>query len=129
MAGKRYDLSLSLLDRQIVDVDGFAAGKVDDLEFETPEGAAPYATKILSGPGALSARIGGRLGRWMAAVHVRLHESPHPGPAEVSFGVVTRIDNAVHLSVSREDLPIVRFANWVRNLLIDRIPGADHEAE
>jgi sporulation protein YlmC with PRC-barrel domain len=129
MAGKRYDLSLSLLDRQVIDKDGFAAGKVDDLELEWPEGEPPYVTKILSGPGALSRRIGGRAGRWMAALHVRLHESPNPGPAEVSFGVVTKIDDAVHISVSREDLPSARFASWIRCLLVDRIPGAGHEAE
>ena len=129
MAGRRYDLSLSLLDRQIVDKDGFAAGKVDDLEFEWTAGSTPYVGAILSGPGALSNRIGGRFGRWMASVHARLQDPSASGPARVSFGVVTRINSAVHIDVSRNDLGVMRFADWTRRFLIDRIPGAGHEAE
>jgi hypothetical protein len=129
MAGKGYDAALSLLDRQILDKDGFAAGKVDDLEFEWVPGSPPYVTAILSGPGALAARLGGRLGRWMAALHARLQDRDVSGPARISFGVVTSIDNAVHVNVSREDLPVMRFADWLRRHVIDRIPGAGHEAE
>lgn len=129
MAGKRWDLSLSLLDRQMIDKDGYAAGKVDDLEFEWVQGSAPYVSRILTGPGALSNRLGGRLGRWLRAAHARLHEESDPDPAEVSFGVVTKIDEAVHLSVSRDDLPVSRFAKWMQRTFIDKIPGARREAE
>jgi sporulation protein YlmC with PRC-barrel domain len=129
MAGRRYDLSLSLLDRQMIDKDGFAAGKVDDVEFEWVEGSPPYVSAILTGPGALGPRIGGRVGRWLVAIQARLRDPDSPGPATISFGVVTKIDNAVHLNVSREDLPVIRFGAWVRRHLIERIPGARHEAE
>ena len=129
MSGKRYDLSLSLLDRQIVDRDGYAAGKVDDLEFEWRPGSPPFVGSILSGPGALSSRIGGRIGRWMATMHARLQETPAPGPAKISFGVVTKIEEAVHIGVSRDELPVMRFRDWARQHIIDKIPGAGHEAE
>ena len=127
MAGKRYDLSLSLLDRQIIDKDGFAAGKVDDLELEWRPGTPPFVVAILSGPGALSRRIGGRLGGWIADMHARLQDASAGRPAKISFGVVTKIEDAVHIDVSREELPVMRFGDWVRRSMIDRIPGAGHE--
>jgi sporulation protein YlmC with PRC-barrel domain len=127
VAGARYDLSLSLLDRQILDKDGYAAGKVDDVELESTEGSAPYVVALLSGPGALSPRIGGRLGRRIASVRKRLRRADDP--ARVSFGVVTRIDDAVHVNVSRHDLPDGHSDEWAREHFIDKIPGAGHEAE
>lgn len=127
MAGARYDLSLSWLDRQMLDKDGYAAGKVDDLELAWEEGSPPYVTAILSGHGALSRRVGGRLGRVMEALRRRFG-SPS-GSARVSFGVVTALDDAVHLSVSRADLPVAGGDDWARTHLVDKIPGAAREAE
>nr|MBA3690092.1 hypothetical protein [Actinomycetota bacterium] len=62
MTGRTIDAGLSLLDRQIIDVNDRFAGKVDDLELTAPQEGAPYVTAILAGPGSLSRRIGGRLG-------------------------------------------------------------------
>ena len=44
MAGRVLEAGLHLLDRQLVDRDGRLAGKVDDLEFELPEGGPPVVT-------------------------------------------------------------------------------------
>jgi hypothetical protein len=124
------DAGLSLLDRQIVDKDGMMAGKVDDLELSFPrEGdGPPFVTAILSGPGALAGRIGGRLGRWIESVRRRLHPD-EPEPARISFGVVKRIASSVEIAVSAEDLDASRSERWVREHVISRIPGAEHEAE
>ena len=84
---------------------------------------------ILSGPGALSRRIGGRLGRGVESIHRRLHPHEQPGPARVSIGVVSAIDDHVQLIVARSDLPVTRFEDWVRRRIIDRIPGASHAPE
>ncbi len=121
------DVGLHLLDRQIVDKDGRLAGKVDDLELTLPHGSMsdpPFVSAILSGPGALAPQIGGRLGKWIAAAESRL--SDKPGPARISFGVVRRIGNDVQLIVSRDDLDVTRFEDWVRDTIISRVPGARH---
>ena len=125
-AGRVLDAGLALLDRQIVDRNGRFAGKVDDLELAFPAGGSgpPFVTAVLSGPGALARRLGGRLGRWVESMHVRLHPHERPGPARVPFGVVKRLESHLEITVSRRDLESDRFERWVRELVISKITGA-----
>jgi sporulation protein YlmC with PRC-barrel domain len=130
MAGRTLEAGLQLLDRQLIDKDGRLAGKVDDLELELPEdGGPPVVTAILSGPGALSRRVGGRLGAWLEAVANRLREGDDRHPARVSFGVVKRIGSAVDLSVAKAELETDRLEAWARDHLIGRLPGAGDAPE
>lgn len=125
---RTIDAALSLLDRQILDCDGRLAGKVDDLELTPPDDSgvgAPYVTAILSGPGALAHRLGGRLGAWVESVHARLHPSSDPGPARIPFEVVKGIGTTVELRVPKRELELSRFEDWVRDHFVGRIPGAD----
>src|SRR5437763_1461512 len=94
MPGRVIDASLHLLDRQLVDSDQRHCGKVDDLLISEPEqgsGESPIVVALLTGPGALSGRFGGILGKWMAAVHRRLHPARDPGPVEIPFSAVAEI--------------------------------------
>jgi hypothetical protein len=125
MAGRTIDAGLRLLDRQILDVEGLMAGKVDDLEFTVPDEGAPYVSAILAGPGSLARRLGGRLGAWIESAHRRLHPSEDPGPASISWGVVHELGSSVHLSVSKSGLEVDRFEEWTRKHVIDQIPGSD----
>jgi hypothetical protein len=130
MTGRVLLAGLDLLDRQIVDGDGNLAGKVDDLELTFPrEGGAPIITAILSGPGALSRRLGGGFGRWIESLHARLHPHPDPMPARLSFGVVKRIEERIELSIERDGLESMHLEDWVRERIIGRIPGARHEGK
>jgi hypothetical protein len=125
-AARVLDAGLELLDRQLIDADGFLAGNVDDLELTFPEEGhgPPIVSAILSGPGALSRRIGGRLGLWLAGVHARLQDCDLEGPASISFGVVAQIETDVRLTISREHLGSMRFADWARHTIIEKIPGS-----
>jgi sporulation protein YlmC with PRC-barrel domain len=119
------DAGLELLDRQLIDSKGRMAGNVDDLELTFPAGGGPpLITGILAGPGALSRRLGGRLGRLITSIHERLQDRHLEGPARISFGVVNRLGTDLRLSVDREDLPTFRIAAWVRDGVIARIPGS-----
>ncbi|HEX8135550.1 MAG TPA: hypothetical protein VF880_19235 [Actinomycetes bacterium] len=130
MAGRTLEAGLRLLDRQLIDKDGRLAGKVDDLELELPEdGGPPVVTAILSGPGALSRRVGGRLGAWLEAVANRLREGDEQRPARVSFGLVKRIGSDVDLSVAKAELETNRLEAWTRDHLIGRLPGAGDAPE
>ena len=120
---RRWSAGLELLDRQLVDPEGRMAGKVDDLELDTDREGPPVVTAILAGPGALARRIGGRLGMWIASVHARLRTGS-ADPARISFGVVAKIDDHVTLTVSHEDVDTFAFEKWVRDHVIDRLPGA-----
>ena len=124
VAGEVVDAALELLDRQIVDANGEMAGKVDDLElaFAAGPGDPPFVDGILTGPGALAHRLGGRLGAWLDSAQRRLSEDPRP--PSISFGVVKRLGNHLELSVSRRDLGTMKFERWTRERIVDRIPGA-----
>jgi hypothetical protein len=131
MAGLVIDAALHLLDRQILDRDGLMAGNVDDLELRFPEDGAgpPIVTAILSGPGALARRIGGRFGHWLEHVHARLHREQEPGPARMSFGVVKRLGDHVEVTIPRTELESYSFERWVGERIIGKIPGADRAAD
>jgi sporulation protein YlmC with PRC-barrel domain len=118
------DAAFQLLDRQIIDVDGRMAGKIDDLdlEFSGEPQAPPRVVAIMLGPGALAPRITGRLGSRIGAIVGRI--ANEPDPFEISFGIVKRIDNHVELILPRDDLGIMGFEDWVRTRIISKIPGS-----
>ena len=125
MAGRVFEAALHLLDRQLIDKDGRLAGKVDDLELSFPDGGgAPLVTAILAGPGALSRRVGGRLGAWLEAVAPRLREGDDTEPARVPFTVVKEIGSAIDLRVAKAELETDRLEAWTRQHLIGKLPGA-----
>jgi hypothetical protein len=121
--GRSFDAAFSLMDRQLVDKDDRLAGKVDDLSLVFPESGAPYVDAIVSGPGALASRIGGRPGRWLADVERRLSDGP-PDPPKISFGVVREIGSEITISLSRDDLDSRFFEAFVRDHIVAKIPGA-----
>jgi sporulation protein YlmC with PRC-barrel domain len=118
-------LGFHLLDRQILDRDGRPVGKVDDIELGRTEAGTPYVTALLVGQQALGDRIGGVLGRWMAGAARRLAPEPGRGPTRIDYHLVARVDSAVNLAISRDELPDAPLEAWLRRHLIDRIPGAD----
>jgi sporulation protein YlmC with PRC-barrel domain len=127
MAGRTLEAALQLLDRQLVDADGRLAGKVDDLELTFPDGGGPpLVTAILAGPGALSRRVGGRLGAWLEAVANRLREGDDRRPARVPFSAVTEIGSAIRLRVVKAELETDRLEAWTRDRIIGKLPGAGH---
>ena len=130
-AGRRVWAALELLDRQLVDRGGLLAGKVDDLEFSLPDDGEelPTLVAILSGLGALASHIGGRTGRWLAAVEQRLANEPESTPSRIPYEFVTDLGAAVHLSADRDELDSSRAERWTRDVIITNIPGAGHEAE
>lgn len=129
MAGRKVDLALNILDCQIVDRNGEPSGNVDDVELEWPDdGGPPIVVGLLVGPGALSSRLGGRLGRSVGALHARLTHG-NAEPARVSMGVVKRITHQVELTVDAADIETAEFQRWVLRTIIGKIPGAGHAPE
>jgi hypothetical protein len=129
--GRRLWAGLDLLDHQIVDAAGLLAGKVDDLDLEIPEGpdALPVVTALLSGMGALAGQIGGAAGEWLGAVERRVATQGGPGGGRIPFRLVDEISEHVRVAVTRDVLDSNRAEAWTRDVIIDKIPGAGHEAE
>lgn len=100
---RRLLARLHVLDRQLVDRDGQLAGRVDDVELAVPEdGSPPHVAAILSGPGTLGRRLGGRLGRLAEKVSLRLTGDP-PGTGRIPIESVA--DLGSHITLSRGRRP------------------------
>jgi sporulation protein YlmC with PRC-barrel domain len=130
-AGRQVWAVLELLDRQLVDREGRLVGKVDDIEFaidDEPE-ALPRVTALVAGLGALADHIGGDTGHALAAAERRLAERRDRQPSRVDIATVREIGSAIQLDADGEDLDTNRGERWVRDVIIDKIPGAGHAAE
>jgi sporulation protein YlmC with PRC-barrel domain len=119
-------VAFDLLDRQILDRTGEPYGKVDDLSLVVGPDGVPTVDALLVGQQALGRRIGGRLGRALAAVARQL--APTPGPIRIPYELVESVDSAVHLSVRVDQLPDPPLEAFLRRHVVDHIPGASHES-
>jgi hypothetical protein len=119
---RMIDAGLDLLDRQLMDKDGLAAGKVDDLELTPPPDGSgpPVLTAILAGPGALAPRLGSIA---VAVARRRLRLAGLSDPSRISWGVVSRLGTEVALAVGRDELDSMTSERWAGRL-ISRIRGA-----
>ncbi|HEX5016069.1 MAG TPA: hypothetical protein VFX15_00610 [Actinomycetes bacterium] len=130
LSGRQLDAALQLLDRQIVDSDGRMVAKVDDIELSERDGELEV-TALLIGPGALGSRLRGELGRLVTSVWRRLRTDARPMPGRIEMSEVVRIDSAIHVAPSISELESVPGVNgyeqWVRQHIIERLPGASDE--
>jgi sporulation protein YlmC with PRC-barrel domain len=124
-----FDLSFRLLDHQVVDVDGELVCKVDDVEFEQGGDGSWHVSALLSGPQALGPRLPGRLGEWVMAVSRRLSVHGDGKPRRIPFERVTEIGSSIVVDRSRDRLEVAALEDWVREHVIDPIPGSRHASE
>ena len=124
--GRMYDAVLHLLDRQIRDPDDLLVAKVDDLELTRRDDGRWVVAAVLTGPGALGPRLHGRLGEWVGAVWRRLHPDHDPAPGRIPMSDVVGIDSAVTVGRRRDSLQVDGLEVWVREHVIDRLPGSSH---
>jgi sporulation protein YlmC with PRC-barrel domain len=117
------NVEADLLDRQLVDADGRMVGKVDDLELsDPPEGEPPHVTAILVGPAALGPRLSAPLARWWTQRRRRRRHPPRP--AVIPFGEVRNL--GMKITVSAGVRGSTASEDWLRDHVIDKIPGARH---
>jgi hypothetical protein len=126
--GRHVWAGLHLLDRQLVDHDGLMAGCVDDIELaEDGEGGRLYATAIRSGPGALAYRLRRRrFGSWLTGVH-RL--TSVGDATRIPFNSVSEVGASIKIGMGVEEVGTYSTERWVRDHVIDYIPGSRHAPE
>jgi hypothetical protein len=117
------------LDRQIIDPRGRFVAKVDDLELIARADGSVAICGLLTGPGALGPRLGGRLGRWTVAIWRRLHPREDPLPVRIGVHEIMRVDSAVHVTRPAALRHQGGLEEWVHDHVIGRIPGVTHEPE
>jgi sporulation protein YlmC with PRC-barrel domain len=115
-----------LLDRQILDPNGVAVGKVDDLELRYTEDGRLQVTDLVIGVSALVERTSGWAGKVLRTA-LRLSRS-HDEPRRIPFDQVTDVSSAVIVSASAAEGAASLSEEGVRRLL-ERIPGARHASK
>lgn len=99
------------------------------LEFELDASGRPVVVAILVGPRALGPRLGGRLGRWLAAIASRLATPEQATVPRIDFAQVTDIGSAITVARTSEELAIAPLEQWLDRHVISRIPGSGHESQ
>jgi hypothetical protein len=140
--GRQLWAALHLLDRQLLDRDGRMAGCVDDVELTPATDGTLYVSAILSGPGVLAPRLGApRFGAWRRrsqqlwagdadnSTDADSTDDAGKDPTRIPFGRVQTIASHVTLAADRDELASYATERWVRDHIINRLPGSDHEAE
>lgn len=123
------DLGKHVIDKELIDRNGWRAGRVDDLLLEIPEPAPdgtshdPEVLAILTGPLAVSRNLP-RPVEWLVRQMYRLLGVPDPRTAELPWSAVTAIDVTVHLDVDREEAGLLHTEHAVAQRIIGRLPGA-----
>lgn len=120
------DLGKHVVDKELLDVHGLRAGKVDDLLLvvpDTAEGSLPEVAAIITGPLALSRHLP-RCVQWLARHTYRLLGVADPRPATLPWSRVTAIDVVVHTDVDRAEARLLAVQDAVARRFISRLPGS-----
>lgn len=123
---------IGLLDKQIVDCERLAIGRVDDVELSVSgEDGPPRVVAILTGAEALGERLGGTIGGWIAASAKRLRPRlAQPGPAAIDAALVAELEPFIRLSVRFDDLPdVAGLERWLARHAVEPLPGATDARE
>jgi hypothetical protein len=123
VAGQQIDAHYHLLDRQVLDTNDVPVTTVDDVEITDFGGDGsiavgtppPVIAALVPGPVLATRIFGGRPPR------SRLERIPWKDVADV--------DVVVHLGVEGEGLDATWTERWVRDHIIGRIPGGQHDPE
>ncbi|MDQ3879633.1 MAG: hypothetical protein M3295_00905 [Chloroflexota bacterium] len=124
---EHVSLRIGLLDKQLLDCHQLPFGRVDDVDIALPEGGeAPRVIALLTGAHALGERLGGRLGRWMAATAQRLRETPDAGPpAQIDARLISELEPSVALSVPFDQLKhVAGLERWLAHHIVEPLPRA-----
>jgi hypothetical protein len=121
--GQILDTQLHLLDRQVLDTNGEPVVVVDDIEIDgvewdepiDPQAAPPTIRALLSGPVLATRIFGGRppSSRWH----------------RIAWRHVSEVGVAIRLGVRGDELDVSWTERWVRDHIIRRIPGGEHDPE
>jgi hypothetical protein len=127
---RSISLRIALLDNQVVDSNRLPIGRVDDLEIELGDGS-PRVTAILTGSEALGGRIGGFLGRWMAATSARLRSSAEEeGPPRIDIAAVEEFEPLIELGVEKDEMPhVAGLERWLAERFVGRLPRSGDASE
>lgn len=117
------DLIRDILDKQLLDREGRAMGRVDGLVLRLREGRPPRVARMESGAGVLASRVSPRLGR-LVARHLRKTRAGAREPVSLGLDKIVRRGRDLHVDADAEECGAYAWEDWVRAVVVGRIPGA-----
>lgn len=112
-----------VLDKQLIDVNGRNAGRIDGIVLQTREHAPPRVAYVEAGPVTLLARFSRRLAERYARFDRRFGEG-RGAPFRIPWSRVRREGTAYRMDLNADATPINAMDRWLRVKIVDRIPGA-----
>lgn len=117
------NLSLQVLDQQVIDRNGELMGKVDGIMLQLREGQPPRVASLVIGGGTAARRVHRRFADWL--VRWRRRWGPKDDqPLVIPWSKVRKIGIDVQVDVDAKQTAVWAWENWVRDHIIGRIPGA-----
>jgi hypothetical protein len=114
-----------VMDKELVDREGFKAGKVDDIVLELRPGDLPAVRAILTSHGALIPMLPAPVGRLVTWLEQHILDIDSIQPREVAWEHVSSIDVTVHLDVEREQAGLIHTERTIWRRFILPLPGGD----
>jgi hypothetical protein len=116
-------LIAEVLDKQIVDKRSRQAGRADGIVIELREGQPPLVVAVEVSPITLLARFNRRLASWYARWDARLGHG-RGTPFRIPWRALDRTGLDLRVDFDAEDTPINAFEKWLRQRIVERIPGS-----
>jgi hypothetical protein len=117
----RIRLVREVLDKQLIDVTGQNAGKVDGIVLQIRPGEAPTVRYIEVGPITLARRLNRRLGHWVARLDARLGNG-RGVPIRIPIARIVLESPSLRLDIRADLTPIMSFEQWLRRVVVSHIP-------
>ena len=111
-------LMRDLVDNQLVDSQGERITKVAGVEAELREDGRPVVRALLVGPGPLARRIGPHVGRLVERITGGRRE------VHIPWEWIEDAGPDVKLNVSASATGATHAEDWVREKIIDKVPGS-----
>lgn len=112
-----------LLDKELIDANWLRMGRVDGLTMDVSTGGQPRIATICVGGTVLTQRLPGFVGRWGSAL-LRRFGVRHGEPYAIPWARVILVDRTIRVDVISDESDAMASSRWVRDHIIDRIPGA-----
>jgi hypothetical protein len=118
-----------ILDKQIVDRDEHKMGRVDGIVARLRAGEPPVIESVELGWITVAKRLHPRIGQWVEAAHdrfsVRRTKRYH-----VKWEQVTDLTvHHVQVDLCVDETPAADWEHWLREHIIEKIPGSKSESE
>lgn len=116
-------LARHVLDKQLKDVHGENAGRVDGVVLELRDGKPPRVAYVEVSPITLISRFSRRLAFWYAK-HDRRFGKGRGVPFRIPWSRVTQGAPTLVVDLVVEATPINGLEDWLRRHIVEKIPGA-----